>query len=327
LTLNSISGIVSGTPTTTGNFTAVISATNAGGNWSAQLTIRVLPPAPVITSANNIDTTVGAAFNYRITASNNATSYGASGLPAGLTLNASTGVIGGTPGAAGNFTANLSATNAGGTGRTSLAIQILPRIPAITSAVSANATVGSPFSYRITASNNATSYGASGLPAGFTLNASTGVISGTPGAAGNFTATIWASNAAGIGISPFILRVAAQTFPPSITSALSARGDVWTAFHYRVTASNNPTSFGAIGLPIGLTINSTTGSISGYPSARGNSTVQISARNAAGTSNATLSISIAQSPFKPMIKVQGGNLVTSNALNGAIVPSFAGWQV
>ncbi|MGI8570263.1 MAG: Ig domain-containing protein [Methylocella sp.] len=55
----------------------------------------------------------------------------------------------------------------------------------ITSALSASGTLGTPFTYTITATNNPASFNASGLPAGFSANTATGVISGTPTAPGN----------------------------------------------------------------------------------------------------------------------------------------------
>jgi hypothetical protein len=79
---------------------------------------------------------------------------------------------------------------------------------------------------------------------------------------------------------------------PVITSPTSASGTVGASFSYRIAASNSPTSFGATGLPAGLTLNTSTGLISGTPSAAGASTVSISATNSAGTGPATLTIII-----------------------------------
>ncbi len=59
---------------------------------------------------------VGQSFTFTITASNSPTSYGASNLPTGLSINSTTGVISGTPTTAGTYTITLSASNAGGTG-------------------------------------------------------------------------------------------------------------------------------------------------------------------------------------------------------------------
>ena len=61
-----------------------LSATNGGGTGNATLTLTITVGAPVITSATTASGTVGSAFSYQITATNTPTSYGATGLPAGL---------------------------------------------------------------------------------------------------------------------------------------------------------------------------------------------------------------------------------------------------
>jgi len=58
----------------------------------------------------------------------------------------------------------ISATNSYGTGSATLTLTINSAPPVITSPTSASGTVGSPFSYQITATSNPTSFGASGLP-------------------------------------------------------------------------------------------------------------------------------------------------------------------
>ena len=80
---------------------------------------------PVITSyGSNYNKTTGSNFTYQITASNTPTSYGASGLPSGLSVN-SAGYISGTITAgSGSFTVTVSATNIGGTGTRSFTITV-----------------------------------------------------------------------------------------------------------------------------------------------------------------------------------------------------------
>jgi hypothetical protein len=79
---------------------------------------------------------------------------------------------------------------------------------------------------------------------------------------------------------------------PVITSPATANGTVGQSFSCQIAANNSPTSFNATGLPAGLSVNSSTGLISGMPTTSGTSTVTISATNSTGTSSATLSITI-----------------------------------
>lgn len=78
----------------------------------------------ITTNPISVNGSAGAAFSYQITASNNPTSYGAIGLPSGLSINTSTGLISGTPSVTGTFIATISATNAGGTGSANLTFTV-----------------------------------------------------------------------------------------------------------------------------------------------------------------------------------------------------------
>ncbi|HEY4284534.1 MAG TPA: putative Ig domain-containing protein, partial [Chthoniobacterales bacterium] len=160
--------------------------------------------------------------------------------------------------------------------------------PVIISPVYALGDKDSPFYYRVVARNSPTSYGATGLPAGVTIDAATGIISGTPGIGGTYNATITATN--GSGATQKALTITINLPVPIVTSTTAAVGLINNSFAYQITASNNPTSYAASGLPYGLTINTSTGLISGAPKQFGVFPVTISATNAYGTGMLTLTL-------------------------------------
>jgi len=278
---------------TAGSAGSYAAAGSANGGWTMQMVALKLASslAPGISSTTTANGTVGLNFSYQIAATNAPTSYAATGLPAGLTVNSGTGLISGKPTAAGTSTVTLSATNSTGTGSATLTLTITLPKPVISSATTASGTVGSAFSYQITASNSPTSYSATGLPAGLTVNSGTGLISGNPTAAGTSTVTLSATNSTGGATAKLTLTIALPG--PVITSATTASGTVGSAFSYQITASNSPTSYAATGLPAGLTVNSGTGLISGKPTAAGTSTVTLSATNSTSTATAKLTLTIA----------------------------------
>jgi hypothetical protein len=229
----------------------------------------------------------GVAFQYQIETTKDPDSYNATNLPAGLTINTATGLISGTVNEINNFTVTISATDGSGTESETLKIRI--GLPSITSGGTASGSTTAPFSgYQITATNTPTSFGASGLPAGLSVDAA-GLISGTPTASGTFNVVLSATNAAGTGTKTLVLTITPA--PPAISSPLTASGKTGTAFSYQITATNTPTSFTATPLPAGLSVSST-GLISGTPTAVAVTNVTITATNAGGTDTETLVITI-----------------------------------
>jgi len=164
--------------------------------------------------------------------------------------------------------------------------------PVVSSSLAQSGAVGSAFNYQITASGSPTSYGAAMLPPGLTLNTATGAITGTPTGAGTFSVNISATNSAGTGSATLVITVNSSASAPVISSSLAQSGTVGSAFNYQITASGSPTSYGAAVLPAGLTLNTSTGAITGSPTTAGTSNVSISATNGSGTGAATLVITV-----------------------------------
>jgi hypothetical protein len=164
-------------------------------------------PAPVITSATAVTTSSGSSFSYQIAATNNPVSYTATGLPSGLTVTSTSGLISGTLATTGANNIALKAINLGGTGTATLALTILPQPPVITSATTATAILNQSFTYQVTATNAPTSYSFSNVPAGLVSSTSTGLISGTATATGSSSIGITVTNAGGSGATTLVLTV------------------------------------------------------------------------------------------------------------------------
>lgn len=313
LSVNTTTGLITGTPSATGVWTIALSATNSHGTGTATLALTVNPPAPVITSATTVTGTAGSTFSYQIAASNAPTSYTATNLPDGLSVNATTGAITGTPQFPGFWKAPISATNAGGTATATLSLTIAPIPPVITSPLTATATVGVSFTYYILVANTATSITATGLPAGLTENTTSGIISGTPTATGVSTITLTATNSAGTDTKTLTLTVNAMPALPVITSPITATATAGAAFSYQINASNSPTAYSATGMPVfggsnGLSINTVSGLITGTPNIAGVYPFTIGATNAAGTGTATVTLTVVLpvTPAAPAASSGGG---------------------
>jgi len=147
------------------------------------------------------------------------------------------------------------------------------------------------FNYLITATQFPTSFNATNLPVGLSINTVTGLISGSISSPGTYNITIFATNSFGTGSGTLVLTVS-STPMPVITSALTSNVYISTFYNYTITATNTPTSYNASGLPAGLTINTSTGLISGTPTVGGTYNITISATNAFGTGSATLVLQV-----------------------------------
>lgn len=251
------------------------------------------PPAPSVNSSGTVNAAVNHSFSYTISASGSPTSYGASGLPAGLSVNTSSGVISGTPSQTGSFSVSLSATNGSGTGNGSITINV-GDVPSITSQLTAAGTIGEAFSYSITASNSASGYSADGLPAGLSVNASTGKISGTPTRGGTFNVNLSASNNYGSGDSSTLVVTIVGGTPPVITKQPSNQSaTIGGSASFSVTATGALTYqwrkdgtaiSGATGSALNLS-NLTTGNAGNYSVVVSNLSASVTSDNAALTVN------------------------------------------
>ncbi len=180
---------ITGFPTQTGSFSIGLVAQNEFGTTNATLTLNIdpVPPAgPIITSSTAATGKVGLPFTFHVitVGGSPAARLTTDNLPPGLSADAVTGVISGTPTVAGSTSVALSVNDGNFTANALLQITITsdPARPVIVSPDNATLAVGSPFSYRIrvqSSSPEQTTYTLIGnLPGGLGFDPGTGTISG-----------------------------------------------------------------------------------------------------------------------------------------------------
>ena len=312
LTLNPSTGVVSGTPTTSGRFSFTIEVTDSlGATATRKCGITVTTPTVMLTCATGTGQ-VGVAYSSALVATGGVPPYtfsiSSGSLPPGLTLNPTTGAITGTPTTYGtfNFTAKVvdSTGTAAGTTTANCSMVISP--PVITLACpTSTGQVGVAYSSALVATGGVPPYtfsiSSGSLPPGLTLNPTTGAITGTPTTYGTFNFTAKVVDSTGTAAGTTTANCSMVISPPVITLACpTSTGQVGVAYSSALVATGGvpPYTFSISSgsLPPGLTLNPTTGAITGTPTTYGtfNFTAKVvdSTGTAAGTTTANCSIVI-----------------------------------
>ena len=327
LKLHAATGVISGTPVSGGasTFTAQVSdAENPPATRSATFSLGIEATALQVTTATVPGALAGEPYSATLAASGGVAPYTwslASGsLPAGLTLDPSTGTITGTPAAPGTSTFTVTVTdsaNPAATATATLTIAVTEPLKVTTTSLP-GAIAGVPYSATLAASGGAAPYTwslASGsLPAGLTLDPSTGTITGTPAAPGTSTFTVTVTDSANPAATATATLTIAVTEPLKVTTTSLPGAIAGVPYSATLAASGGAApytwSLASGSLPAGLTLDPSTGTITGTPAAPGTSTFTVTvtdSANPAATATATLTIAVTE-PLK----------VTTTSLPGAI---------
>jgi large repetitive protein len=346
--LNTGTGAIAGTPTAAGTFNFTIGATDSLGAAGTRGYSIVVNAALVIAPTSLPAGAVGAAYSQTlsVTGGTGAASFGvtAGSLPAGLTLNAGSGVLSGTPSAFGVFNFTVTATDTvSASAVQAYALTINGAGVAVNPASLPNAVVGTAYSQAISATGGNGSYTyavtAGALPAGLSLNAASGLLSGTPTTAATSNFTVTATDGLGAtGARAYSIQVfAAMTVNPTILPV----GNVGVAYSQTISVTGGAGgvtyAMTAGALPGGLTLNGASGILAGTPTANGVFNFTITATDGLGAiatrayavminqamvlNPPTLPAASLGSAYSVALTVSGGSGTNSFALSGGTLPA------
>ncbi|MEM7126668.1 MAG: putative Ig domain-containing protein [Chloroflexota bacterium] len=280
---------------------------------------------PTLTNPNNQSSVVNDVVNLTLSATDvdgDSLTFGASGLPTGLTIDSATGTIAGTVTEVGTFGVVVSVDDGnGGTDSASLDWIVSDGATGNNPPVLINPSdqvnnVGSAVNLALSATDadgHVLTYSATNLPPGLAIDSGTGTIAGTPTTAGNHTVVASVDDGNGgtdsTSFSWTINEPTPGNNPPLITNPGPQTHQVGATVSLTVSASDadgDVVTFGATGLPIGLAVDGVSGLINGSPTVPGVYNVSLTASDGTDTSSAALTWTIeeADAPIVgPMIPI------------------------
>jgi sugar lactone lactonase YvrE len=333
LSINASTGVISGMPTTVTQLTAyTITATNVAGSDSFNIVINTVGVKPTISYTTPQPYIINAPITALTpsTIGSPVTSYAISPSPStGLSFNSSTGTISGTPIVAiGEKTYTITANNSYGTDTTTVVISTVTAKPALSYTTPNSLGIGSNIVLAPITNTGLPATNYSILPQlnnGLNFNTSTGIISGTPNVVSPAIGyTITAINS--YGNTSVNIVISTAYYKPTITYTTPQNYSLNTTITpLTPTNTGSPVDSYSISpsLPSGLTLNTTTGEITGTPILTKPATNHtVTATNSYGS--ATFVISITVTGVKPSISYTLPSIFTVGTAITPLMPTNNG---
>jgi len=292
LTLDSKTGLISGTPTVARQTLTTIIASNTGGSVELYDYISVNHVAPTITSTELPNAQVGQDYSAKIETTGEAITFSGT-TPSGLNLNTATGVISGKPTSPSTGTYTIYARNSGGSVNKTFKLDVITQPPTITSETLPDVTYNTSYNQTVAGAGTSNTYTVTNgaLPKGLLIS-NNGIIYGTTTEHGVFNFTLTKTNVSGTVSKDLSLTV--KYVLPTISATTLTTARLGTAYSDRVLGNGDMVTFSISQgeLPAGLTLNPTTGTITGSATAVGDSTFTVLKQNADGMASREFSMRV-----------------------------------
>jgi hypothetical protein len=345
LTLNTSTGVISGTPGTTGTFAFNVQVTDsAKPNQSAtqQLTIVVADQLTIGTASKlPIEGVKNAPYSLTMNAFGGTAPYtwsvSSGSLPLGLTLNSVSGVISGTPTVPGAYPFTVQVVSPGPPAQTVTKAVTLTVVtaPAVKTSSLPGGITTVPYSQTLAGTAGTTPYtwsvvpGQGTLPLGLTLTPA-GVISGTPNTTGTYNFTVQLadrtspSQTATQNLSIAVSNVLKSTTPTVLPAEGVKNAPYSVAFSATGGTLPYKWSITSGSLPLGLSLNATTGVISGTPTVAGVAPFTVSLTDSSVPAQSIIpepvTLTVVQAPAVKTSSLPGG--ITGDPYSQTLVGSF-----
>ena len=286
--LSLVNGTLSGTPTTAGTYTFTLTAASAGLTSSKEFVMIVGPALTITTTSPLPSVKQGASYSYTLETDAGSEAVpiwtvitsGDGALPSGLSLHRTSGTISGTPTQEGTYSFVIQAQVGNLYAQKAFMLTVRPAISITTESVLPSVRTNTEYSTTLTTDaedGEAVTWSLVGgsLPYGLTLDSQTGTISGYSSSEGSYAFTVMAATNRLSATKDFVLTVGGTVFitTNSTLPAVTAGTPYSTTLQTDSGAATWSVVKGA--LPMGLTLNPQTGTISGTPLTAGTYTFTV----------------------------------------------------